>query len=93
MNDAFSRYRELEEQLVRIRWMYQGMESDEEDAILEEMDEVWWRLTEEERQRLNEQKPESLILSKAPISRHRQFNDVDIWSSPGVPVRILREVA
>ena len=49
MSDALSRYRSLERKLIHTRWMNLGYESAEEDVLLEDMDEVWCQLSEEER--------------------------------------------
>lgn len=35
--------------LVRVRWLHAGLESSEEDTLLERMDSAWFALTEAER--------------------------------------------
>jgi hypothetical protein len=42
-------YRELELRLWMARWRHDGQESAEEDAILDEMEDVWMHLIEDER--------------------------------------------
>lgn len=44
-----SRYLELEKELLRIRGINSGNESEEEKSLLEEMDEVWSNLSQEDR--------------------------------------------
>jgi hypothetical protein len=39
------------------RWRHEGNESPEEDAILDEMDEAWWKLSEEGRSLLTAEGP------------------------------------
>lgn len=51
--DPLKRYRQLE---GRVR--HEGRDSPEEDAILDEMDDVWWKLEESERQLLNDEGPD-----------------------------------
>jgi hypothetical protein len=57
MNEALARYRLLELSLWMIRWRHEGKESAEEDAILDEMDETWMKLTGEEQVLLRLEKP------------------------------------
>ena len=51
-------------ELIRIRWIHSGIESDEEDRILEKMDVAWWDLTEEDRKYLQGLPTRSLLRSK-----------------------------
>ncbi len=55
------RYRKLEEQLVEIRARYDGKESDEEDALLEVIDDVYWELDDEDRRVIENEPPVSQI--------------------------------
>ncbi|MGH9892175.1 MAG: hypothetical protein ACREA0_09380 [bacterium] len=55
MTDASRHYRRLEQLLWMTRWLHEGQESSEEDAILDEMDEVWDGLDEDERRLLDEE--------------------------------------
>ena len=61
MSDALQRYRALEEDLIHIRWQYAGLESEEEEPILDDMEEVWYELSEEEQQVLYREGTKSLI--------------------------------
>jgi hypothetical protein len=42
-------YRQLEHRLWMVRWRHEGQESAEEDTILDEMEDTWMNLTEDER--------------------------------------------
>ena len=86
MSDALLRYRSLERKLIHTRWINQGFESGEEDALLEGMDEVWWQLSDEKRDMLNKEPPKSLIRAGPPGPRTR-CTDVDVLSSPGKAAR------
>jgi hypothetical protein len=48
MTKDLARYRELELRLWMTRWQQEGEESEEEDAILDEMDDAWMNLTDDE---------------------------------------------
>lgn len=50
---APSRYKRLEAKLSSIRLAHGGLESEEEDACLDEMDVVWHQLSPEDRERMN----------------------------------------
>ena len=52
MSEAFERYRSLELDLIYVRWQHAGFESEEEESILEDMDVVWYELSEEEQELL-----------------------------------------
>lgn len=93
MSEASREYLELQKGLVRIRWMHQGTESPEEDALLDEMDAVWWQLTDEERHTVNSSEPKSLIRWEARGSGHRELTDLDVWSSAERGFYAIAEVA
>ncbi len=59
--DAWTRYERLWSKLVRIRWIHGGLESPEEDDILDQMDEVWSRLTSEEQVQMSAKPSRSLL--------------------------------
>ena len=61
MSDALQRYRALEEDLIYIRWQYAGLESEEEEPILDAMEDIWYELSEEEQQVLYREGTKSLI--------------------------------
>lgn len=50
-------YRQLERSLWMARWLHEGEESAEEDAILDEMENTWMDLTEDERGLLSREGP------------------------------------
>jgi hypothetical protein len=49
MTNDLARYRQLERRLWMTRWRHDGQESEEEDAILDEMEAVWMNLIEADR--------------------------------------------
>jgi hypothetical protein len=49
MTRDLAHYRQLERRLWMARWRREGRESAEEDAILDEMEEAWMNLAEDER--------------------------------------------
>lgn len=53
MSNALAEYRRLEIELFEIRRRNQQRESEEEDRHLEKMDEVWKRLSAEDRAQLD----------------------------------------
>ena len=57
-------YRRLELKMVAVREKHRGADSEEEDAILEELDDSWWTLTYEERTYLNTHRPNHEALVK-----------------------------
>ena len=57
MSNHLALYRLLERRLWVARWRREGEESAEEDAILDEMDGVWWKLSEDERSSLSREGP------------------------------------
>ena len=61
MSDALQQHRALERELIYIRWKYAGLESEEEESILDAMEEVWYELSEEEQDELNSEGTKSLI--------------------------------
>ena len=46
-------FRALEKKRLEIMALHHGADSPEEDAMLEEMDDAWWKLAPEERDYLN----------------------------------------
>jgi len=49
MTRDLAHYRQLERRLWMARWRSEGRESAEEDAILDEMEDAWMNLAEDER--------------------------------------------
>jgi len=84
-SEALERYRALESQLVRVRWIHGGLESPEEDDILDEMDGAWSKLTNEERVQINAEPSRSLLRAGAPATR--LMRDADVWTYPELPPR------
>ena len=86
MDNLLDQYRSLEGDLIHVRWVYGGLESAEEDPILDKMEELWHDLSPQEQGQLNSEGTKSLIsetLSTAP----RELVDVDAWAQPGSAVR------
>ncbi len=57
MTREFAHYRQLERRLWLARWMREGRESPDEDAILDEMENAWFCLTDDEQSRLRREPP------------------------------------
>lgn len=93
MTEALDRYRRLEDDLVFVRWVNQGLESDKEDAILDEMDEVWWDLDDQERALIEATPPRSLIRGPSAGGYHRRLVDSDLETNPAAPPRKTEEAA
>jgi hypothetical protein len=90
MSEALAGYRRLEEELVRLRWIHRGLESPEEDDILEKMDGVWSRLSAEEQAQVNAEPVRSLLREGHPTTR--TMVDEDVWIYQELPPR-KKEVA
>jgi hypothetical protein len=72
-----------------MRWIHGGQESAEEDAILDQMDDLWWQLTEQERECLRRDP-----LPEGPVEAQlAQLNDRNVWHEHSVAPRISREAA
>jgi hypothetical protein len=57
MTRDLEQYRQLERRLWMTRWRHEGQESAEEDAILDEMENVWMKLVEDEQALLRREGP------------------------------------
>ena len=90
MSEALTKYRRLEEEFVRTRWIHRGIESPEEDVILEKMDSAWSRLTAEEQVVVNAEPVRSLLREGRPTTRSMVAEDV--WLYRELPPR-RKEVA
>lgn len=53
-SDALERYLLLEKALHATRDQHSGAESEEEDEILDDMDQLWWVLSPEQRRLIDE---------------------------------------
>jgi hypothetical protein len=90
MSEALARYRRLEDELVRIRWIHRGLESTEEDDTLEKMDAAWLQLSAGEQAEVSAEPVRSLLL-KSPLLT-RTVVDEDVWAYRELPPR-KKEVA
>ncbi len=91
MSDALQRYRSLEADLIHIRWQYAGLESEEEEPILDAMEEVWYELSEEEQQVLYREGTKSLIRdneTKSSVST-RGWTDESNWRSNSGELKVV----
>jgi len=57
MTEFLVHYRQLERRLWMVRWRHEEAESAEEDAILDEMQDTWMKLTEDEQALLRLERP------------------------------------
>ena len=57
MTREFAHYRQLERRLWMARWRNEGRESPEEHATLGEMEDTWFRLSDEEQDLLRREAP------------------------------------
>jgi hypothetical protein len=57
MSKDLEHYRQLEFRLWMARWRHEGEESAEEDGILDEMEDIWMNLVEDERDLLRREGP------------------------------------
>lgn len=65
---SLATYQALERRLIRIRWLRQGCESAEEDAVLDAMDVAWRALTPEEQALTDRAPPRSFIVERRPLA-------------------------
>jgi hypothetical protein len=94
MSEGVRRHRELERKLRHVRWLNQGLESEEEERLLDEMEALWWELSERERGLLDKDDPTTLVRSRLSYCpRHRISEDSDVWAGKGAGARALREVS
>jgi len=90
MSEDLKQYRDLERRLWMTRWRNEGRESAEEDAILDEMENAWMKLSQNEQDLLRHEGPNcwpddfasspplyNLDLEEAPIS--------SAWAYEGFP--------
>jgi hypothetical protein len=92
MSEALRRYLELDDELVAVRWRCAGNESDEEDQLLDEMDGVWWQLSESERDEVRGRSPRSLLRPRVPQPGMRALIEADVVEGSHEAPRRLREV-
>ena len=93
MSEAFEKYHSLKQRLIYVRWVHRGLESDEEDRLIEDMDAVWLQLDSDEQDRFRAEPPRSLIRSDPDAENQEYLVDVDVKSLPGSPPRRSKKVA
>ena len=65
----------LHARLIHVRWKHRGGESTEEDALLDRMEVVWWKLTDDERAELDATELDSGLM---PTQDRCIFVDTDV---------------
>ena len=90
MSEALAKYRRFRETLVRVRWIHRGLESQEEDDLLEKMDGVWSRLSADEQAEVSAEPVRSILREGRPHVRN--IGDENVWDYRGLPPR-RKEVA
>jgi hypothetical protein len=80
MSKELLRYRRLERRLWMTRWLREGEESAEEDAILDEMDAAWQDLSESEQAVLRAEGPRCWPMDSSAMPP--QFADAQWVSEP-----------
>lgn len=70
MTKDLARYRQLEGRLWMTRWMHEGQEAAEEDAILDEMEDTWMNLAEDERALLRLEGPRCWPTESSSLPPH-----------------------
>ena len=66
MSEVLALYHQLELRLWTTRWRHEGAESAEEDAILDEMEQAWLKLGDEERTLLSKEGPRCWPMEPSP---------------------------
>jgi hypothetical protein len=80
MSKDLAQYRELELRLWMIRWKHEEQESAEEDAILDDMEDTWMKLTEEERDLLRQEGPKCWPIESSSLPP--QLTDTPCAAAP-----------
>jgi hypothetical protein len=93
MSAAMQRYRELERMLIHMRWVHQGHECGDEEALVEAMAEGWYALTADEQNEIRAEGPKTLLPEDLGSPAHHEWEDVDPPSGTPFVHRELREVA
>lgn len=98
LDEPLAEYRRLAHELFVLRWSMGGRESDEEEELLEQLDEVWWRLSDEQRSTINAEPPKTLIKTddepaEPPRLEERPRHEVDsgLWAVGSTGTRRLEE--
>ena len=61
MNPTLQKYYDLERKMLDLGQQNEGQDSLEEDALLDEMDRVWWQLSELERSEIDEARADNAL--------------------------------
>ena len=69
-------YKNLETQLIHMRWVHQGRECEEEEALLETMSEAWLDMSAEDQRRIRAEGPKTLLDEQSPFAL-REWRDDD----------------
>lgn len=93
MSAPMDYYRELERKLIHMRWVHQGRECADEEALVEAMAAAWYALSDAEHHEIRSEGPKTLLPEDLRRPAHHEWEDVDPPS--GIPFvhRELREVA
>jgi len=87
MSERLGAYRQLEARLAWLRWIHAGLETPDEEALVDEMEAAWWLLSAEEREVANSELVPTL--TSAPPALDRDTRDEDVWENPGKRARSL----
>ena len=68
-SDALQKHRALERELIYVRWKYAGLESEEEESILDAMEDIWYELSEEEQNELNSEGTQPLMRDNDALAK------------------------
>ncbi len=90
---AMKRYRDIEAQLIHLRWLHRGHEADEEEDIVEALAEAWWDLSDTEQRRIRSEGSKSLIARDESCTTISTLVDVDPVTGSAGTVRRYQEVA
>ena len=93
MTKAMKHYRDIEAQLIHLRWLHRGHEADEEEDIVEALAEAWWDLSDAEQRCIRSEGAKSLIARAESSIARWAFVDVDPVTGSKDTVRLSREVA
>lgn len=87
MSERLDAYRQLEARLAWVRWIHAGLETLDEEALVDEMEVSWWQLSDDERRVANGEPVPTL--TSVPPALDRDTRDEDVWERPGRRVRCL----
>lgn len=93
MSDPMQRYRELEAQLIHMRWVHRGRECEREEALVEAMASLWYDLAPEEQAKIRAEGPKTMLSAGTTKHGHHSLGERDPATGAGAGRRELREVA